>query len=177
MSFQWNWREVAYLMNTAQRYTHKQDKISVFTNAFRHIEQKALSYLNQHGQAPVKELKELIRDFRLSFPQHGREEGLNYFDDLIENFLDCKTLPEFTHREHAYAAILKEDHEGIPRPPRKEQKPKGVEKAFDSFNPKSSVYKPIRAQELRNVILLLAEFPKAKVEAEKQLQTTLKEKN
>lgn len=83
---------------------------------------------------------------------------------------------KFSHRERAIAHLLKVETGEAQRLPRKEQKPKKFEQAFDSLNPKTknkeNPYKEPTSKELENVILILEKetSPKALNEAKERLQ-------
>lgn len=93
-----DWREVAFKRNTGKAYQHKQDLVACFGNGYIYYEQKFEIYFKEFNIIPYDVFKDLIFDFRQSFPKHGRVEGVNYFDDLIEQLIEkytplLKTLP------------------------------------------------------------------------------------
>lgn len=98
---------------------------------------------------------------------------------IVDNQFDFKLRKKntFSHRENAFAHLLKVDFENIDPIPRKEQKPKKLEQAFDSLNPKTKnnekPYKQPNKKELTNVIILLEKFPNAKAEAERLLNKVI----
>ncbi len=83
---------------------------------------------------------------------------------------------DFTHRKRAIAHLLKVDMGEAKEIPRKDQKPKGLEKAFDSLNPKTknieNPFKPANKKEMEDVILMLEKdnAPKALEEAKERLK-------
>ena len=83
----WNWREVAFQINTGKAYQHKQDLVSLFGNAYSYIELKFEPFFERSGEVPMKELEDLVFEFRQSFPKDGRVVGVNYFDDLIRQLI------------------------------------------------------------------------------------------
>lgn len=80
---------------------------------------------------------------------------------------------EYTHRHYAIAEWYKWTAELIDKPTVKQlhaQGKKAREKAFNSLNKQSPTYKPIRQDELKKAIELLAEYPPAKKLAESHLE-------
>lgn len=83
-----HWREVSYEYNTEQAYQHKQDLKAVFWNCYVYFEEKVKEYFGEFKILPIEVLNELIFRFRQDFPKSGRVEGINYFDDLLEQLID-----------------------------------------------------------------------------------------
>lgn len=98
---------------------------------------------------------------------------------IVDRQFDFKLViaDNFTHREKAKAHLLKVEFEGVAAIPRKEQKPKKLEQAFDSLNSftksKTNPFRESTKTELENIILLLEEYPKAKAEAERLLKKVI----
>jgi hypothetical protein len=82
------WKEVAWQYNTGRGYQDKQDLIAVFWNSYIYYQQKLEPYFKEFNEIPKEVLDELIFKFRQSFPINGRVEGVNYFDDLIDQLVD-----------------------------------------------------------------------------------------
>lgn len=78
------WKEVLYQINTQKGFTHKQDLVALFNTEYNQIKSKLNDYTEEFNELPLNVLNGLIFEFRESFPKHGRIEGINYFDDLIE---------------------------------------------------------------------------------------------
>ena len=87
LSYNVNWKEVAFLLNIGKEYQHKQDLIAVFWNGYIYYQQKFEEYFKEFNKIPLEVFNELIFEFRQSFPKHGRTDGVNYFDDLIEQLI------------------------------------------------------------------------------------------
>ncbi|HLV92818.1 MAG TPA: hypothetical protein VKX34_06820 [Aequorivita sp.] len=86
--FRTDWKEIVWQHNTRKGFVHKQDLTAVFFNAYIDVKQKIQSYVNRKNEFPENEVNELIFEFRENFSLTGRIEGVNYFDDLILQFID-----------------------------------------------------------------------------------------
>jgi hypothetical protein len=82
------WKEIAYLYNTGQDYQDKQSLSAVFWNHYVYYQQKFEMYFQEFGIIPHDVFNDLIFKFRQLFPKTGRVEGVNYFDDLIEQLIE-----------------------------------------------------------------------------------------
>jgi hypothetical protein len=89
-----------------------------------------------------------------------------------------KEESKYSHREKALAHLLRVECREAQPIPRKEQKPKKFELAFDSLNPKTkskdSPYREPTKKELESVISILQDSPKALKEAKARLQKLVK---
>ena len=94
LSFNVNWKEVAFLVNTGKEYQHKQDLIAVFWNGYIYYRQKFEGYFKEFNKIPSEVFRELIFEFRQSFPKNGRVNGVNYFDDLLEQLLEHYSIEQ-----------------------------------------------------------------------------------
>lgn len=83
-----HWVEISFQYNTGRKYQHKQDLVAIFWNGYIYIQQKFENYFKEFSEIPFDVFKDLIFDFRQNFPKHGRVEGVNYFDDLIEQLIE-----------------------------------------------------------------------------------------
>lgn len=104
-----DWREVAFKRNTGKAYQHKQDLVACFGNGYIYYQQKFEVYFKEFNKIPYDVFSDLIFEFRQSFPKHGRVEGVNYFDDLVEQLIEkytplLKTLPP----QQTYKPLLSE---------------------------------------------------------------------
>ncbi len=90
-----------------------------------------------------------------------------------------KVENRYSHRERALAHLLKVEFDNEKPIPRKDQKPKKFEQAFDSLNPKTKnkdkPYREPTQKELKNVILILEkeDSPNALIESKERLQKLL----
>lgn len=80
--------EIAFEYNTGEKYQHKQDLVAIFWNSYIYYQQKAEAYFKEFGVFPCEVINDLIFEFRQHFPKNGRVEGVNYFDDLLEQLRD-----------------------------------------------------------------------------------------
>jgi hypothetical protein len=87
-----NWAEIAFLYNTKQKYQHKQDLVALFWNSYVYIEDKAKTYFTHFLELPIQVLNDIIFEFRQHFPLTGRIEGINYYDDLINQLVEKYTI-------------------------------------------------------------------------------------
>lgn len=92
--FKPDWNEIGWQYNTGKRYQNKQDLIAVFWNSYIYLQQKFEAYHSKYEKVPHDYFKELIFKFRQKFPKNGRIEGINYYDDLIEQLLEKYSQPQ-----------------------------------------------------------------------------------
>jgi hypothetical protein len=78
------WDDVSWAYNTKNDYQSKQDLTVVFWNPYIYLEQKIEGYYRDVQEFPISDVNDLIFEFRQHFPVGGRMEGVNYFDDLLE---------------------------------------------------------------------------------------------
>ncbi len=116
-----DWPEVKFQYNTGQAYQHKQDLEAVFWNSYIYFQPKIEKYYAEFDKLPVSFLNELIFDFRQHFPKSGRVEGINYYDDLIEQRIQKYSTPS-------------EDNSKIPGFDFSKQKPRPSEVIIKVFN-------------------------------------------
>jgi hypothetical protein len=99
----------------------------------------------------------------------------------VADYSKGKSNDTITHRVTALAHLLKVECNEAEPIPRKEQKPKKFEQAFDSLNSKTkSITNPYREptkDELTKVISLLEGSPKSQQKAKERLQELIKSKD
>ncbi len=125
-----SWDEVSWQYNTRNNYTNKQDLKAVFWNSYIYIQKKFESYYKEFNIIPLKTLHNLIFEFRQNFPKTGRVEGINYYDDLIEQLIDHYSNESQTNIE--------------PFPPQQQKnkggRPKAKYKPIESFIKENTTY-------------------------------------
>lgn len=84
----WNWNEVAREHKTGINYQDNQSLAAIFHNGFRYYEMKADAYFDVHHCKPFGYFNKLKFHFRKAFPKKGRIDGINYFDDLLDLWLE-----------------------------------------------------------------------------------------
>ena len=99
-----DWKEVLFQINTGQAHQTKQGKTAIFWNSYIYIQQKFEAYFQEFNKVPMEVFEKLIFEFRQSFPKSGRAEGVNYFDDLIEQLIERyrkSNSKDYTNRKKA----------------------------------------------------------------------------
>ncbi|RYD54579.1 MAG: hypothetical protein EOP56_18820, partial [Sphingobacteriales bacterium] len=107
-----DWKEVAWRYSKGKDYRNKQDLIAAFWNGYVYYEQKFETYFEEFKVIPEDFFDKLIVEFRQSFPKHDRVDGVNYYDDLIQQLIE------------RYKKILKSDFEAVTFHAEDEQKNK-----------------------------------------------------
>lgn len=82
-----DWKTISWEYNTGRNYQHKQDLAAIYWNNYIVYKQKFMTYYSEFNKIPYDVFNDLIFEFRQFFPKHGRVEGVNYFDDLIEQLI------------------------------------------------------------------------------------------
>ena len=154
----------------------------------RAMYREALKGIVSKDDLSPTQIKQLIE-----YAQKQELNALKFIDDLLkanpgttfeywcerladyrdaQNFIRWAAAPpqEITHRIRALAHLLKVDAGEAKPIVRKDQKPKGLEKGFDSLNKKSIKYKEPTSKDYKLAISLLEQFPKAKALATEKLE-------
>ena len=116
------WAEISFQRETKRGYQHRQDLKSVFFTSYGYFELKVESYYKEFNEIPVRYLHDLIFTFRQHFPKNGREEGINYFDDLLEQLIARYESSTGHSRSNFFVPSVQEHIETLP--PQQEEKSK-----------------------------------------------------
>ena len=118
-----------------------------------------IKFLDRINEKANKDYTYILSSLRRSVEEAVKEVG----DSL-----------DYSHRERALAQLLKVEFDKAKSIPRKDQKPKKFEQAFDSLNEKTksktNPYREPTKKELENIIPLLENFPIALNEVKGRLQ-------